>query len=203
MIASDKFKKITVFCGSSKGNQPLYRESVEQLAIAIAAADMTLVYGGAKIGLMGVLADKVLECGGQVIGVITRSLAEVEVVHQGLTDLHMVNSMHERKALMAKLSDGFMMLPGGPGSLDEFFEVFTWAKLGYHAKPCAILNINHYYDDLIRLLDHTVKEGFLSQMHRDMVLMDESPTTLLQKCMDYQAPSMEKRIKERLDLDPL
>ena len=181
------FKKIGVFCGSSRGNSALYAESAEQLADVMSSKKMTLVYGGAKVGLMNCIAERMLKNGSPVIGVIPQSLAEVEIAHEGLTELHMVNSMHERKVLITELSDGFVMLPGGPGSLDEFFEVFTLGQLGYHLKPFGILNVNGYYDHLLRFLDHAVTQGFLKQIHRNMIIIDESADLLVNKLMNYQA----------------
>src|SRR5579862_5553391 len=160
-------KKIGVFCGSNTGNNPLYAETAKQLAISMAHAGITLVYGGANVGLMGVLADNILKNNGYVVGVIPKSLVEVEIAHQHLTELHTVNSMHERKAMIADISDGFIMLPGGPGSLDEFFETLTWAQLGYHSKPCGILNVCNYYNYLLKFLDHAVEQGFIKQVHRN------------------------------------
>lgn len=181
-----KINTIAVFCGANSGNKPIYGDSAIQLANLLVERGITLVYGGANVGLMGILADQVLSLGGHVIGVIPKSLVNVEIAHQNLTTLHVVNSMHERKALIAELSDGFIMLPGGPGSLDEFFEMYTWAQLGYHSKPCGILNINGYHKYLLQFLDHLVAEGFLKQVHRDMILVEHSCQALMQKFATYQ-----------------
>ena len=174
-------KKLAVYCGSSAGVSDLYREGAELLADVLSAAGIAVVYGGAKVGLMRMLADRMLANNGQVIGVIPQALVDVEVAHDGLSELHIVKDMHARKALMAELADGFIMLPGGTGSLDEFFEVTTWAKLGYHAKPCGILNTNGYYDSLLQFLDHAVGQGFMKQPHRNMMMVDDQPSALLDK----------------------
>lgn len=183
-----KLKAIAVYCGSNMGNNVIYSEVAKQMGIALAEAELTLIYGGAKVGLMGVIADTILELGGKVIGVMPQSLVNHEVAHNGLTDLHIVNSMHERKELMANLSDGFIMLPGGPGTLEEFFEITTWAKLGYHQKPCGILNINHYYDLILQFFDHMISEDFFHSHYRNMIQVDQSPHGLLQKFFQYKAP---------------
>jgi len=151
-----------------------------------------LVYGGAKVGMMGKLAASVLEKGGEVIGVIPKGLVEKEVAFTKLADLRVVDSMHERKALMADLSDGFIALPGGLGTIEEFFEVVTWAQLGIHPKPCGVLNVHHYYDRLMDFLDHTVTEKFVELEHRSMILADENPEKLLQKFESYHPPKIDK-----------
>lgn len=196
-------KKIAIFCGSHTGNNPLFSEAAKQLAILMAHAGITLVYGGAKVGLMGVLADEMLKNNGYVIGIMPKSLVDVEIAHQYLTELRVVDSMHERKAMLAELADGFMMLPGGPGSLDEFFEMFTWAQLGYHSKPCSILNICNYYDHLLKFLDQATEQGFMKQVYRDMIIVEDSPGILLQKINNYRAPAEKKWIKNLNSLSPL
>ncbi len=188
--------KIGVFCGSNTGNDSVYAEFAVQLAEVIINAGMSLVYGGANVGLMGVIANHVIKNGGEIIGVIPRSLVDVEIAHQSLTKMYIVDSMHERKALIANLADGFIMLPGGPGSLDEFFEIYTWAQLGFHCKPCGLLNVNNYYDYLLKFLNHAVVEGFLKSIHKDMIIVEHSPHIMLQKFRDYCAPSEAKWIKE-------
>jgi uncharacterized protein (TIGR00730 family) len=185
-------QKLAVFCGSSAGNIPLYARAAESLAEALCTADIGLVYGGGNVGLMGILADRVLAQGGQAIGVIPKSLVQVELAHTELTEIHIVETMHERKALMAVLSDGYIMLPGGPGSLDEFFEMVTWAQLGYHSKPCGILNTNGYYDNLLTFLDHATEKGFMQPVYRNMLIVEESAATLIQRFQTYQAP-LEKK----------
>ena len=151
-----------------------------------------MVYGGAKVGLMGRLAEAVLERKGEIIGVIPRSLFEKEVAFTGLTDLRVVDSMHERKALMAELADGFIALPGGFGTVEEFFEVATWAQLGLHTKPCGLLNVHHYFDRLLEFMDHTVSERFVEPEHRAMILVDDEPERLLGQFETYQPPKVDK-----------
>jgi uncharacterized protein (TIGR00730 family) len=180
---------LCVFCGAHTGNVDTYRHDAERLADALTQAGINLVYGGAKVGLMGIIANRMLSNGSNVIGVIPQSLVDVEIAHEKLTELHIVNSMHERKALLSKLSDGFIMLPGGPGSLEEFFEVITAAKLGYHTKPCGILNSDGYYNQLLNFLDHTVQQGFLRPAHRNLIVVDQDPKALINRFMNYQ-PSL-------------
>ncbi|OYD07972.1 TIGR00730 family Rossman fold protein [Paludifilum halophilum] len=185
-------ESIGVFCGSSSGSAPVYTQGAKDLGKALAEADTTLVYGGASVGLMGVLADTVLENGGEVIGVIPKNLVDREIAHTKLTDLHIVDSMHERKALMSELSDGFIALPGGSGTLEEFFEVYTWAQLGHHQKPYGLLNIHGFYDPLIQCLTHMTREGFLKEAYRTMVLSETEPRRLLNRFDQYQAPGVVK-----------
>lgn len=163
-------ESICVFCGSSNGSDPAYAKAARHLGQAIAGNGLTLVYGGGHVGLMGVVADAALEAGGEVIGVMPKSLVDREIAHTGLTKLHVVSSMHERKALMADLSDGFIALPGGNGTLEEFFEVLTWAQLGEHDKPCGLLNAAGYYDPLLAVFDQMVLMKFLEPVHRDLIL---------------------------------
>lgn len=155
-----------VFCGSSAGTNPVYRAAATELGTALAAANIELVYGGGHVGLMGAVADAVLAAGGTVIGVIPRTLAEREVAHLGLTQLHVVESMHERKALMADLSDGFVALPGGFGTFEEFCEAVTWVQLGIQTKPCVLLDVNGYYEPLIAMFDRAVEDGFVNMRNR-------------------------------------
>jgi len=171
--------RICVFCGSSFGSDPAYARVAEQLGESLAARNIELVYGGATVGLMGLLADSVLTRGGRVIGVIPQALVDKEIAHTGLTDLRVVNSMHERKALMAELADAFIALPGGFGTLEEFCEVLTWSQLGLHRKNCGLLNINGYYDGLLSLFDHAVAEGFLKSSSRKLVQSDSEPDRLI------------------------
>ncbi|KAA0911130.1 TIGR00730 family Rossman fold protein [Pusillimonas sp. ANT_WB101] len=187
--------RLCLFSGSSPGHLPIYAEAATRLGHVLADANIGLVYGGASVGLMGAAADAAQAHGGEVIGVIPRFLVEKEVAHNGLQDLRIVDSMHQRKALMAELSDGFIALPGGLGTLEELFEVWTWAQLGQHAKPCALLNINGFYDGLSTFLDHVVAEGFLKQAHRDMLIVENDVTTLLAAIENYQAPPVTKWIK--------
>jgi uncharacterized protein (TIGR00730 family) len=167
------------------------------LAQHLAANGIGIVYGGSKVGLMGVLADAALKAGGEVIGVIPQVLVRKEVAHSGLSDLRVVGSMHERKALMADLSDAFIALPGGYGTLEEFCEVLTWAQLGLHRKPCGILNVEGYYDRLLAFFDHTVAEEFVKPVHRGMVLSDDHPESLVARLLAYHAPLIDKWIDPR------
>ncbi len=187
---------ICVFCGSSPGNDPAYAEVANRLGRILAERDTTLVYGGGHVGLMGVVADAALEAGGEVIGVMPRSLVDREIGHKGLTKLHVVGSMHERKAMMSRLSDGFVALPGGNGTLEEFFEVLTWAQLGEHGKPCGLLNVAGYYDPLLKVLDRMVEKDFLRGAHRELVLVAEDPSSLLQRFEGYKPPKTIKWIKD-------
>jgi hypothetical protein len=185
---------ICVFCGSSPGNDPAYAQAAQRLGRTLAERGSTLVTGGGHVGLMGVVADAALEAGGEVIGVMPRSLLEREIGHKDLTKLHVVGSMHERKALMSELSDGFLALPGGNGTLEEFFEVLTWAQLGEHGKPCGLLNVAGYYDPLLRVFDQMVEKDFLRGAHRELVLVEEDPVALLQRFEGYEPPKTIKWI---------
>jgi uncharacterized protein (TIGR00730 family) len=181
-------KRLCVFCGSSPGRDPTYFSAAVELGALLAKRRIGLVYGGAAIGLMGALADAARTAGGEVIGVIPRALAELEVAHAGLADLRIVASMHERKALMAEVSDGCIALPGGIGTLVELFEVWTWGQLGSHLKPCALLNVCGFYDRLLDFLDFVTGEAFLRPVHRNMLLVAETPEPLLEKLDSYHAP---------------
>jgi uncharacterized protein (TIGR00730 family) len=172
-------RAVCVYCGSSFGTDPAYLEATRQLAQALAARQLTVVYGGASVGLMGALADATLDAGGAVIGVIPQQLVDREIAHPRLTDLHVVGTMHERKALMAELSDGFVALPGGIGTLEELIEMYTWAQLGLHAKPLAVLNTNGYYDHLQAFLDHAVAQGFLTPARREAMTVAADASALL------------------------
>ena len=183
-------KSICVYCGSNPGNRPEYLEAAKALGKTLAANQITLVYGGAKIGIMGCIADTVLAEGGEVIGVMPQSLVDREVAHPGLTRLEVVSSMHERKALMAKLSDGFIAMPGGIGTLEEIFEVLTWAQLGFHRKPCGLLNIQGYYDHLCTFLDHVTEEGFVRDVHRAMLQVESAPEEMIKAFEAYQPPQV-------------
>lgn len=185
-------KRICVFCGSSAGRNPVHRDAAEALGRLLAREGIGLVYGGSSIGLMTAAADAALAAGGEVIGVIPHSLVAKEIAHPGLSALHVVGSMHERKALMAELADGFVALPGGMGTFDEFFEVVTWAQLGIHAKPCGLLNVAGYYDRLTAFLDHSVAEGFVKGEHREMIVVEEKPEALLERFRAYRSPVVEK-----------
>ena len=187
-------KSVCVYCGSSSNVPPIYFESARRLGRLLAERDMTLVYGGASVGLMGALADAVLDAGGKVVGVIPYALQVREVAHPGLTDLHVVSSMHERKALMAELADGFVALPGGIGTLDEFFEAWTWAVLGVHRKPCAFLDVNGFYASLLAFIDQLVAQRFLREEHRSLVFVETDPEALLTRLSEYQAPDLPRWI---------
>ncbi|MFN3581118.1 MAG: TIGR00730 family Rossman fold protein [Pseudomonas sp.] len=184
--------RICVFCGSSAGTQPLYIEAAQQLGAALAKAGICLVYGGAQVGLMGAVADAALAAGGEVIGVIPRHLVDRELAHGGLTELREVTSMHERKAMMADLSDAFIALPGGVGTFEELFEVWTWGQLGHHQKPCALFNAGGYYDKLIDFLDHATNQGFMRQRHREMLIVSPDVESVLAKVQAYEAPKVAK-----------
>lgn len=172
-------QRVCVFCGSRPGRSPVYPDAAKQLAAALARRGIGIVYGGAGVGIMGTLADAALDLGGEVIGVIPQQLVDRERSHKHLSELHIVESMHERKALMGSLSDGFIALPGGLGTLEEFFEVLTWNQLGIHAKPCGLLNIDGFYDSLTSFLDHTVCEEFVPDSHRSFLLVQRAPEALL------------------------
>lgn len=188
-------RRVCVFCGSSPGRLPDYRAAAEALGRLIAARELGLVYGGASVGLMGAVADACLAAGGEVIGVIPHALAAREVAHQGLADLRVVGSMHERKALMAELSDAFVALPGGIGTFEELFEVWTWTQLGSHGKPCGFLNVAGFYDPLLGFLDTVVEAGFLKPVHRDMLQVADRPEALLDLLADYRPPLAAKWIE--------
>ncbi len=190
MTASDK--RICVFAGSSPGRQPQYVEAAQQLGEELCARGYDLVYGGGRVGLMGTVADSVLGHGGQVIGVIPEALAEKEVAHRGLTDLRVVTSMHERKALMAELSTAFIALPGGLGTLEELFEVLTWVQLGIHTKPCGLVNVGGYFNGLLEFISHAVEERFLKPDHQSMILVDSDIKALLDAVEAFVPPAVEK-----------
>lgn len=179
-------KSVCVFCASSVGNDPAFAVVASKLATAIAQRGLTLVYGGGHVGLMGVIADAALAAGGEVVGVIPASLKSKEIAHGGLTELHVTGSMHQRKALMERLSDGFIALPGGFGTLDEFCEIVTWAQLGYHAKPIGMVDINGYFGALRGFFDHAVAAGFIRAEHRNLILEAESPAALLDAMAIWQ-----------------
>ena len=181
-------KRLCVFCGSASGRQPVYADAARTLATALLARGLGLVYGGGSVGLMGILADAVLAGGGEVIGVLPRGLARKELAHDGLTELHVVDSMHERKALMASLSDGFVALPGGLGTLEEVLEVLTWAQLGIHRKPVGLVDVGGYWRGLLALLRHAVEEGFVRPEYAALLLVDPSPAPLLDRFAAWRPP---------------
>lgn len=188
-------KRIAVYCGSNKGARPEYAMAAEQLGILLAREKIELVYGGGGLGLMGVVADAALKHGGHVIGVIPEKLVIKEVVHEKLPDLRVVKSMHERKALMAELSDGFIALPGGYGTFEEFFEVLAWSQLGWHQKPFGLLNIADFYSPLIAFLDHTRQEGFIRPQHRELVLVENTAEKILDRMKNFQPPTEVKWVR--------
>lgn len=192
-------KSVCVFCGSNVGDKPIYRQIAAEVGRAIARRKLRLIYGAGNIGLMGVVADAALEAGGEVVGVIPQMLVDKEVAHSGLTELIVVQSMHERKALMANRSDAFIALPGGFGTFEEFCEVLTWAQLKLHTKPCALVNIDGFYDPLLAMFDRAVTDGFLRPEHRSLVLAGDDLEQLLDKLETVESPNVEKWIdRERI-----
>ncbi|PWQ95138.1 TIGR00730 family Rossman fold protein [Leucothrix pacifica] len=192
-------KRICVYCGSSMGKKQEYAEAAKALGQALVERNIGLVYGGASVGIMGLIADTVLSLGGEVIGVIPQAIADKEIAHTGLTELKVVANMHERKAMMAEYSDGFIALPGGMGTLEELFEVLTWGQLGFHQKPTGVLNVDGYYDHLIAFLEHAVDQEYLKANHLDMLQKASEPMALLDLLRDYQAPAVGKWV-DRKDL---
>ncbi len=189
-------KRICVYCGSSPGKHPSYRQAADNLAAELVKRGIGLVYGGASVGLMGQVADAVLAAGGEVTGVIPQMLVDKEVAHNGLSELKIVSSMHDRKATMADLSDGFIALPGGLGTLEELFEILTWSQLGLHRKPCALLNVAGYYDHLAAFIDHAVSEQFIKPAHRELLIIGDQPDLLLQRMAVFRTPPAEKWIEK-------
>lgn len=189
-------KNLCVYCGSSPGKDPAFLEAGRELGRLLVARGIGLVYGGAGIGVMGAVADAVLAGGGRAIGIIPEALAIREVAHAGLTEQHVVGSMHERKQLMAERSDGFVALPGGWGTFEEIFEVLTWAQLGFHQKPCGLLNVNGYYDHLHTFLENAIDSGFVPPVCREMLMVEENPERLLDRYADYRAPRVRKWITQ-------
>jgi uncharacterized protein (TIGR00730 family) len=187
--SSHSMKSICVFCGSQSGGNATYEEAARSTGLAIARAGLHLIYGGGKVGLMGVLADAALSAGGQVTGVMPRALVDREIAHRGITNLRVVQTMHERKELMASLADAFIALPGGAGTLEEIFEQWTWSQLGIHNKPCGFLNVNGYFTHLFAMIEHMVSEGFLAPQFRAMLAVDTEPDALLARFRDYQPPA--------------
>ena len=190
-------KSIAVFCGSSEGASTIYKESAVELGHVLAKREITLIYGGANVGLMGTVADAVLDQGGRVIGVLPFFLQNREIAHKGLTELIIVDSMHERKAKMAELADGFIALPGGPGTMEEFFEIFTWGQLGLHSKPCGLLNINQYFDPIVSMFDVMQREQFMQPKYRSMVITDNTSEGMLNQFSLYRAPSVKTYLNEQ------
>jgi uncharacterized protein (TIGR00730 family) len=189
-------KSITVFCGASEGNNPLYKEVGFQTGKLLASRSIEVIFGGGKIGIMGAVADGALSEGGVVTGVIPKFLRTKEVTHYGVTNLHVVETMHERKMLMHRLSQGVMALPGGYGTLDELFEILTWEQLGMHEHPIGLLNVNGYFDHLVNFVHHMCNEGFLTTTIRDLILVDDDANRLIDRMLSYKAPDIYKWISE-------
>jgi uncharacterized protein (TIGR00730 family) len=179
-------RRVCVFCGSSPGARPAYAEATAEVARLLVGEGIAVVYGGGHVGLMGVLADTAMAAGGEVIGVMPQALVDREIAHEGISELRVVGSMHERKALMAELSDAFIALPGGAGTLEELFEVYTWAQLGLHRKPCALLDVEDYFAALAGFLDHAVQERFLTEEHRARLMVERDPRALIDRLRDYE-----------------
>jgi uncharacterized protein (TIGR00730 family) len=187
-------RRICVYCGSSSGASIEYAKAARELADVLVRHEIELVYGGASKGVMGIIADAVLDLGGAVHGVIPKMLLEKEIAHEGLTKLHVVTSMHERKTMMAALSDGFIAMPGGFGTLEEIIEIVTWGQLRFHDKPCGLLNVDGYFDHLLAYLDHAQHQGFLKPQNRRMLMSEPDPAKLVQEFERYEAPRVEKWI---------
>jgi uncharacterized protein (TIGR00730 family) len=179
-------QRVCVFCGSSPGARPAYAEATAEVARLLAGEDIGVVYGGGHVGLMGVLADTVMAAGGEAIGVMPQALLDREIGHTGTSELRVVGSMHERKALMADLSDAFIALPGGAGTLEELFEVYTWSQLGLHDKPCGLLDVEDYFSGLVGFLDHAVDERFLREEHRAMLIVEREPRRLIERLAEFE-----------------
>ena len=199
MSEAKTLRRIAVFCGSSLGSDPRLADAARTLARLLAKQGLGIVYGGASCGLMGLIADEALAAGGEVIGVLPRSLQERELAHRGLTQLHIVNSMHERKALMADLADGFVALPGGFGTLDEFCEVLTWAQLGIHAKPCGLLNVAGYYDAFLAQVERAETSGLMRAAHRQLILDATEPSALLARLHEFRPATPAAKWAERVE----
>lgn len=187
-------RRICVFCGSSGGARPEYADAARRLGTAMARRGIALVYGGGRVGLMGTIADAVMQEGGEVVGIIPHGLVVREAAHDSVTDLRVVNSMHERKALMQTLADAFISMPGGMGTIEETCEMMTWAQLGIHRKPCAVLNIEGYYDPMLAFFDHGVREGFIRPEHRMLLVEGRDPENLLDLLTAYEPPVLQKWI---------
>jgi len=185
---SKKFRAVCVYCGSAKGSSPIYADAAKSLGISLVKHNLSLVYGGGHVGLMGIVADAVLDAGGEVTGVIPKALMDTEVGHERLTRLLVVKDMHERKALMAEHADGFIAMPGGIGTLEELFETLTWAQLGFHEKPIGLLNVDKFYDPLIEFLRHQTSQGFLRTEHKDLLLVQTEPDSLIEQLKNFTMP---------------
>src|SRR5437588_2803139 len=187
-------KQICVFCGSNQGVIPAYNQAAHELGVAMADRGLGMVYGGGKVGRMGVVADAVLQRGGKAVGVIPQALVDKELAHRGLTELRIVHSMHERKALMAELADAFIALPGGWGTLEEFCEIITWTQLGFHSKPSGLLNVKGFYDPFLAQIDHAVKAGFIRDESRSLVLVGTEPGPLIDRVLQSKPPAIPRWI---------
>lgn len=190
-------KSVTVYCGSNMGNKPIFKETATHFATELAARGYELVYGGASVGLMGVVADTVLAHNGKVTGIITEALLNVEMAHTNLTEIQVLPNMHERKAVMHDMGDAFVILPGGSGSMDEFFEIHTWSQLGYHSKPIGLLNVDGYYDPIKAYYNTAVENGFIKKEQADMLIFEEDPVILLNRLENYEHVVIKKWIEEK------
>lgn len=193
--------RIAIYCGANSGFEPMHRQAAAAMAACLAHEGIGLVYGGGRVGMMGTIADAALAAGGEVIGVIPQSLMDKELGHGGVSELHVVCSMHERKQMMVDLSDGFIALPGGFGTLDELFETLTWLQLGFHGKPVGLLNAHGFFDGLLVFLDHMVAQGFLRQAHRDCLLVASEPAALLEKMRQFHPPDLGKWIEDMVSAE--
>ena len=187
-----QLKSICVYCGSSPGSKPIYAENAAEVGRWLAGASIRIVYGGGQVGLMGIVADAAIAAGGEVVGIIPAALDRREVAHTGLTELHVVETMHQRKAMMAELSDAFLTLPGGLGTLEELFETLTWSQLGIHSKPVGLLDVDGFFDPLLAMLDQFVTRGFLRQEHRDLLLEAETLPEMIRQMERWIPPQVEK-----------
>jgi len=193
-------KKIAVFCGSSAGNKDVYTQAANHLAEVLAGNKLTLVYGGARVGLMGVLANRMLEKNSHVIGIMPQFLVDKEVAHSGLTELIKVDSMHERKALIQEMADGFIALPGGFGTIEEIFEMITWSQLNLHSKPCAFFNVHGYYNHMDIFLENCVKEGFIARGYKEMIIIEDDPEMIISRFASYEHHTIDKAYLARNNL---
>ena len=185
-------KRLCIYCGSQTGEHPSYREAAEKLGRLLVERDLELVFGAGSIGLMGVVADAVLAAGGKVIGVIPKFLSAREILHQTMTETHVVETMHERKALMEELSDAFIAMPGGLGTFEELFEILTWSQLGLHRKNIGLLNVRNYFDPLLQQIDHAIAEGFVKEKNRDLFVVSDNPADLLDQLERHELPEVKR-----------
>jgi uncharacterized protein (TIGR00730 family) len=190
-------KRVCVFCGSSSGSLPIYQDVASNVGRLLAEHGYCVVYGGGRVGLMGALAEGTLAAGGELIGIIPQALFEKEIGYSDLKDLRVVGSMHERKAMMAEISDAFITLPGGFGTFEEFFEMVTWSQLGVHQKACGLLNLNGFYDPLLAMCDHAVSQGFLREVDRNLILSDSDPESLIERVLAFKVPQSTKWLSSK------